>query len=187
MAADATRRGGRPYNPAEPGRRYPLGLRVGAEIKQKLDAAAQASGRTQSQEAEARLVWSFDYEARFGGEREAHLFEGVAQSAVAKFGSGWIDDWRRYLEVERLVQEMLFAARPVSKEGDVPLALPASVREAHTGPQSPIKEEVLAHLGAAQRLVEGMPAAHAPPTAPSKIPQRRRARRAAPQGQKGRD
>jgi predicted transcriptional regulator len=37
-----------------------LGLKVTPEIKQKLDEAARASGRTQSQEAELRLERTFE-------------------------------------------------------------------------------------------------------------------------------
>jgi hypothetical protein len=43
--------------------RVMLGLRVTPELKQKLDAAAEANGRSQSQEAEFRLERSFDREA----------------------------------------------------------------------------------------------------------------------------
>lgn len=45
---------------AEQGKRVSLGLKVTPDIKNKLDAAARANGRTQSQEAEARLERSFD-------------------------------------------------------------------------------------------------------------------------------
>jgi hypothetical protein len=44
------------------GERIPLGLRVTPELKQRLDAAAELSGRSQSQEAEFRLEHSFDRE-----------------------------------------------------------------------------------------------------------------------------
>lgn len=42
------------------GKRVSLGLRVTPEMKKKLDAAAEANGRSQSQEAELRLARSFD-------------------------------------------------------------------------------------------------------------------------------
>jgi predicted transcriptional regulator len=42
------------------GERVPLGLRVTPELKQRLDAAAELSGRSQSQEAEFRIEHSFD-------------------------------------------------------------------------------------------------------------------------------
>ncbi len=53
------RRTGRPTKAPEPGARASLGLKVTSTIKQRLDEAARANGRTQSQEAEARLERSF--------------------------------------------------------------------------------------------------------------------------------
>lgn len=43
----------------KPGERVSLGLKVTADIKSRIDAAAKASGRTQSQEAELRIERSF--------------------------------------------------------------------------------------------------------------------------------
>src|SRR6476646_5919215 len=56
---EGPRRTGRPTKPPPPGKRASLGLKVTGEIKQRLEAAARASGRTQSQEAESRLERSF--------------------------------------------------------------------------------------------------------------------------------
>ena len=57
------KRMGRPTKAAAPGERASLGLKVTASIKTRLEAAAQASGRTQIQEAEARIEQSFEDEA----------------------------------------------------------------------------------------------------------------------------
>jgi hypothetical protein len=51
---------GRPTKKPKTGERVSLGLRVTAETKQRLDAAAAMSGRSQSQEAEMRLERSFE-------------------------------------------------------------------------------------------------------------------------------
>jgi hypothetical protein len=48
--------------PITPGKRAPLGLKVPWSLKEKIDAAAVASGRSQSMECEARLERSFDHE-----------------------------------------------------------------------------------------------------------------------------
>ncbi len=53
------RRLGRPSKSPKPGTRASLGLKVTADIKQRLDEAARANGRTQSQETEVRLEQSF--------------------------------------------------------------------------------------------------------------------------------
>jgi len=52
--------GAPPKRDPEPGERFQLGVRVTAELKRKLDAAAEQSGRSQSQEAELRLEHTFD-------------------------------------------------------------------------------------------------------------------------------
>jgi hypothetical protein len=52
------KRRGRPALPVERGKRYPLGIRVTAEVKAAVQAAAVASGRSQAQEVEIRLEWS---------------------------------------------------------------------------------------------------------------------------------
>ena len=57
--AEAKRRG-RPTKAPTGSDRVSLGLRVTANIKKKLDDAAAASGRSQSQEAEIRLERSFE-------------------------------------------------------------------------------------------------------------------------------
>jgi hypothetical protein len=51
---------GRPLKRPVAGRRFSLGLKVTAAAKTRLDNAARASGRTQSQEAEVRIERSFD-------------------------------------------------------------------------------------------------------------------------------
>ena len=53
---------GRPMKPPTPGERTPLGLRVTAETKRRIEAAAIESGRSISQEAELRLEQSFERE-----------------------------------------------------------------------------------------------------------------------------
>lgn len=53
-------KGRKPGRPALRGKRLPLGLRVGIDLKKKLKAASDASGRSQSQEAELRLEQSFN-------------------------------------------------------------------------------------------------------------------------------
>jgi len=53
------KRTGRPRRDPLPGERVPLGLRVTPQMKKMLEAAADASGRSQSQEAEHRLEMAF--------------------------------------------------------------------------------------------------------------------------------
>lgn len=67
---------GRPMKPPPRGKRVSLGLKVTAEIKRRLDSAARASGRTQSQEAERRIEMSYTYENAIG----------ALDAAIAKLG-----------------------------------------------------------------------------------------------------
>ena len=53
---------GRPRQQPEPGERVQLSFRVTPELKRRLDAAADQSTRSQSQEAEFRLERSFDHQ-----------------------------------------------------------------------------------------------------------------------------
>lgn len=54
--------GGRPKRELEPGERVHLGFRVTPELKDRVERAAQASGRSLSQESEFRLEFSFHRE-----------------------------------------------------------------------------------------------------------------------------
>jgi predicted transcriptional regulator len=53
---------GRPMKKAASGRLVSMGMKVPASLKERLDAAAIASGRTQGMEAAARIERSFDHE-----------------------------------------------------------------------------------------------------------------------------
>jgi hypothetical protein len=52
--------GGTPRRRAELGERFQVGVRLSAKLKNRLDAAADLGGRSQSQEAELRIQHSFD-------------------------------------------------------------------------------------------------------------------------------
>jgi hypothetical protein len=63
MDKATNKRIGRPTKPPTPGERVALGLRVTADVKNKLEKAAVDNGRSLSQEAEFRLERSFEREA----------------------------------------------------------------------------------------------------------------------------
>jgi hypothetical protein len=90
-------------------------------LKALLENAADASGRSQGQEAALRLEASFDRERRLGGSRAVALLEALGAAAVAAYGYGWIDDDKAYDEVTRdrdgLWAEHLVRWRPVVTEG----------------------------------------------------------------------
>jgi hypothetical protein len=80
MADEAPKRKGRPGRTPQAGERVSLGLRVTAEMKARIDEAAALSGRSQSQEAEIRLLNSFQSEERAGGPEEAAMLSLVASA-----------------------------------------------------------------------------------------------------------
>jgi len=92
--AKTSGRPGRKPRPANQGQRVSLGLKVTPEIKNQLDAEAKRNGRTQSQEAEARLENSFRNERvldeaielafeRINGDLLIAVFGGITKAAAA--------------------------------------------------------------------------------------------------------
>lgn len=76
---DQPRRRGRPRKEPVEGDRVTLGLRVTAQTKKRLDEAADASGRSQSQEAEIRIERSFDRQELLGEALELAYGAPLAQ------------------------------------------------------------------------------------------------------------
>jgi hypothetical protein len=107
----AIRHLGRPSLPPEQGKRYPVGIRTTKELKDLLQAAATASGRSVAQEIEHRLETSFQTEALYGGPRTAALLRGLA-GLISTWpdteGDAWLDNpaafqsvtdtWAAYIE-----------------------------------------------------------------------------------------
>lgn len=126
------RRMGRPVKAVPAGQRASLGLKVTSEIKQRLDAAARANGRTQSQEAEVRLEQSFRDEKLLPqildlahGEQTAGLLMLLARcidevSSQAGFAErlaiGDAETWMGrpwvYHQVETAIRRVLDVLRP---------------------------------------------------------------------------
>jgi hypothetical protein len=65
------KRVGRPMKPPVPGKRTTLSLMVSPKVKQRIDGAARAEGRSQSQEAERRIEMSYSYERALGEHQAA--------------------------------------------------------------------------------------------------------------------
>jgi hypothetical protein len=128
---------GRKPRPANQGQRVSLGLKVTAEVKNALDAAARLTGRTQSQEAEWRLGLSLDRENLIGQVfdltyRDPHLVAALLMIGEAMRDTltaiehpiwdgvnetpqqGWIDDPDAFDEVARAAKWIIEAFRPVT-------------------------------------------------------------------------
>jgi hypothetical protein len=119
-----------------------LGLRVTPEMKQRLDAAAQQSGRSQSQEAEFRLERSFERQdllpelltAACGSKEVAglvlllahvlqdagflrYLAERDWHAVLAEGRGAWITDFAAYTQAAEAVAHVLEALRPETTAG----------------------------------------------------------------------
>jgi hypothetical protein len=110
-----------------PGRTYGLGIHVTGELKALLESTADASGRSQGQEAAARIEASFDRERRLGDERAVAVLESIGTAAVARFGPGWARDPKAYDEITReggLAADHFVRWRPTVTEGVPRVARP---------------------------------------------------------------
>jgi predicted transcriptional regulator len=91
--------GAPPKRQLAPGERFQLGIRVTAELKRRLDAAAEVTGRSQSQEAELRLERSFQREdllAEVLSQTYARPLAGLLLAiGTAMTRSGLLEDWAR--------------------------------------------------------------------------------------------
>ncbi len=139
----ASKRLGRPKRKPKPGERVPLGLRVTAETKQRLDDAAEQSGRSQSQEAELRLERSFERQdvadevltATYGRElaglltvlgrtmKDTGVHAGFMASRTPEGASNWLGNPYAFDQAAKAVKTILEAFRPVGEasvhvEGD---------------------------------------------------------------------
>lgn len=65
--ARTQKRTGRPTKPPQPDQRVQLSMRVRADVKMRLDEAAERNGRSQSQEAELLIERGLLEEDQFGG------------------------------------------------------------------------------------------------------------------------
>jgi hypothetical protein len=104
----------RPIKPGSPGTKTKLGIDVTGAMKNRIDAAARASGHSQGREITERLNWSFDAETRVGGKRALEMAMLLASAASVKYGSNWPDDEQCYDSVKKLFGDLLEAVRPAA-------------------------------------------------------------------------
>lgn len=113
--AERKKRIGRPTKPGTAGQRNPLGLRVTAETKRRLEAAALKSGRSQSQEAEFLIEQALLEEEAYGG-RELHgllrLMVGAAEIIQARTEKSWSSDWETSIAVRAAWKKLAAATGP---------------------------------------------------------------------------
>jgi hypothetical protein len=105
------------------GKRHPLNMRTTKETRDRLAAAAAASGRSLVQEVEFRVEQTFRQEdARvqfFGGPELDALFKQIAGAVgfiEQKTGAKWTEDYETYIAVtaalDRIVKEVRSTMQP---------------------------------------------------------------------------
>lgn len=121
-------RASRRRKPGVPGQKFSLGLRITGETKQLLEREADATGRTQSEQATHCIYWYFEHVRRFGGPRSFHLFMLLAETAQVLFPNedDWLNDRASYDQVLRSWTEVLDhrAPPPIDRKEQI-----ASARE----------------------------------------------------------
>jgi hypothetical protein len=120
---------GRPRQEPEPGERAQLSFRVTADLKRRLDAAADRTGRSQSQEAEFRLERSFDHQDLLSealtlayGRKLAgfilalgHVMDGAARTLnvpLDPLNRDWLDEPDSFERAYQAACTLLTAVRP---------------------------------------------------------------------------
>ncbi len=100
----ARKKRGRPPLPPEAGKRFPLNMRTTKNIRDELQAAAHASGRSLAQEVEYRLEQSFQVEKNryreFRNKKTYHLMRWFAATLRASelfTEKSWVTDEETFL------------------------------------------------------------------------------------------
>ena len=140
---------GRPTKQPKAGERMSLGLKVTADIKQRIDEAARNSGRTQSQEAELRLEHSFRqedllsetlalaYDPRLAGllmmmgraMHDAGHTAGFLSTFRAQGAYNWTEDSYAFDQAVQAAMRILEAAKPAGSP-TIPEIVPSNFPEA---------------------------------------------------------
>jgi len=136
MAQEQTKRLGRPTKAPMPGKRVALGLKVTAEIKERIDRDARKSGRTQSQQAELMIERAYELEDRFGGPAMLPIinmligaFLNGGQRGAAASGhpewtpAEWLNDQNCYRTAAYAVGQTLGLPLPTSAQMSDPAAV----------------------------------------------------------------
>jgi len=98
-----------------PGKRYPLNMRTTKELRDKIEEAATASGRSLVQEVEVRLEKSFQEDDAYGGPHLSRVFRLLADYKAlieAKAGVRWTESDRVRDEIAQVFTELLAKELP---------------------------------------------------------------------------
>jgi hypothetical protein len=120
------KRVGRPPK-ADAEKRQQIGVRTSADLKARLERAAAANGRSVAQEAELRLIQSFENDDLLGPTNRSTFIRMAAQIARAEAATGksWLTDLTTYCAAGLLMDRVRRQSRPL------PGGLPVEPSEYH--------------------------------------------------------
>ena len=113
-----TRKIGRPPK-SESDRRQQIGVRTSPSLKMRLEQAAASNGRSVAQEAELRLVQSFEADDLVGGPEKRRLAVQIASEiarAEAASGKGRASDLATHIAATKLIKAVLARATPIPND-----------------------------------------------------------------------
>lgn len=112
---------GRPRKAPVEGDRYPVAARLSAEIRAKVEAAADRNGRSLAQEVEARVQRSFHDDDALAGDRGMllRMLAGAIWSIEQRYGHPWSKDWRTGQAVRRAMNRLLDALLPPLPDDEI--------------------------------------------------------------------
>jgi hypothetical protein len=128
----------------QPGKRYPLNMRTTKEIRDDMEAAAIASGRTLAAEVEYRLTQSLELDRAAGGAHVGALVRLMTSAAAiieARRRKSLSDDWETFLAVRAAWQQILDAVRPKPSPDLMQWALEPAAQEPLELPTPPAMPE----------------------------------------------
>lgn len=106
---------GRPPKSDAEAKRYPVGIRTTKELKEKIEAAAAAHGRSMAAEIELRLEESFRRDEQRGGRHISaplDVIAGVMGMAEERTGHRWNEYLGAWLPVEAVTLAILERNKP---------------------------------------------------------------------------
>lgn len=92
-----------------------LSIRISRELRDKLDAAVAASGRTLTQEVEMRLERSFMRDEFVGGPETAaflNLLGAAIRDTETRRKATWTSDTPTWTEASKIARQLIEARRP---------------------------------------------------------------------------
>lgn len=130
------------------GKIVPLSMRTTAEIRQRMEKAAEANGRSLASEVEDRLLSSFNQddmlEAMFGNAELINLFRILAASTdivERRTGNSWTADYETFVAVRTAWKKLIDEFCPIPAPKNVKAARKVAELDPGPPPENPKDNE----------------------------------------------